>query len=127
MAFSYSSFVSGGLGKQLASSLGLPQPSRLRRHDPKKSLIPGAVLVAGHDEAPLVPQVRTWLEAARVAVATVPSTSVAGVVVDLTGIESPEDLETLRATVAPALKTLQGSGRIIVLGRPPERVLELLR
>ncbi|MCA0335853.1 MAG: 3-oxoacyl-ACP reductase [Actinobacteria bacterium] len=120
MAFSYSSFVSGGLGKQLASSLGLPQPSRLRRHDPKKSLIPGAVLVAGHDEAPLVPQVRTWLEAARVAVATVPSTSVAGVVVDLTGIESPEDLETLRATVAPALKTLQGSGRIIVLGRPPE-------
>ena len=48
MAFSYSSFVSGGLGKQLASSLGLPQPSRLRRHDPKKSLIPGAVLVAGH-------------------------------------------------------------------------------
>ena len=32
MAFSYSSFVSGGLGKQLASSLGLPQPSRLRRH-----------------------------------------------------------------------------------------------
>ena len=47
MAFDYGKFVQGGIGKQLATALGLPRPTRLRRHDPKGSLVPGAV--RGHD------------------------------------------------------------------------------
>lgn len=120
MAFDYGKFVSGGVGKQLAGALGLPQPAKLRRHDPRKALIPGAVLVAGHGAAPVAEKVRGWLQTAHVAVATIPSTSVAAVVLDLTDIDTPADLETLRATIAPALKTLQPCGRIIVVGRPPE-------
>ena len=34
MAFSYGSFVSSGLGKTLATNLGLPRPATLRRHKP---------------------------------------------------------------------------------------------
>lgn len=120
MAFDYGKFVSGGVGKQLASTLGLPRPTRLRRHDARATLIPGAVLVVGHGDALVAQKVRGWLADAHVAVASVPSTSVAGVVLDLSEVERPEDLEILRATLAPALKTLQPTGRIIVIGRVPE-------
>ncbi|HQK30544.1 MAG TPA: 3-oxoacyl-ACP reductase [Phycicoccus sp.] len=120
MAFDYGKFVSGGVGKQLATALGLPRPTRLRRYKPGASLIPGAVLVAAHGEGAVAGRVRAIVETAGVSVATMPSTSVAAVVVDLTDIEGPADLETLRATVAPALKTMQPTGRIIVIGRPPE-------
>lgn len=118
MGFQYGTFVSSGLGKQLATTFGLPRPSKLRRHEPGASLINGAVLLAGHGDAPLVAHLRTVLEEAGVQIATQPSTSVAGVVVDMTAIERPEDLESLRGIVGPALKTLAPTGRIIVLGRP---------
>ncbi|MCB1239099.1 MAG: 3-oxoacyl-ACP reductase, partial [Tetrasphaera sp.] len=48
------------------------------------------------------------------------STSVAALVLDMTEIETPADLETLRAAVAPTLKTIQPTGRVIVIGRPVE-------
>ena len=120
MAFDYGKFVSSGLGKQLATSLGLPRPTRLRRHQPGDALVPGAVLVAAHGEGPVAERVRGLLDAAGVQVATRASTSVAAVVLDLTQVETPADLETLRAVVAPALKTLMPTGRVIVVGRPPE-------
>ncbi|MFC7488618.1 3-oxoacyl-ACP reductase [Knoellia sp. CPCC 206453] len=120
MAFNYGQFVSGGVGKQLATTLGLPRPSRLRRHKVGGSLVPGAVLVAGHGDAPVAERVRHLLGEVGVLVASQPSTSVAGVVLDLTAIETPADLETLRGVVGPALKTLAPTGRIIVIGRPPE-------
>ncbi|GAA3614420.1 3-oxoacyl-ACP reductase [Marihabitans asiaticum] len=120
MAFDYGKFVSGGLGKQLATTLGLPRPTTLRRHTAGAKLINGAVLVGGHGDTPVADRVKTLLADAGVQVATQASTSVAGVVVDMTSVESPADLETLRAIVAPALKTLAPTGRIIVIGRPVE-------
>ena len=120
MAFDYGQFVSSGIGKQLATTLGLPRPSRLRRHTLGGSLVPGEVLVAGHGDAPVAERVRHLLADAGVTVASQPSTSVAGVVLDLTAIESPADLETLRGVVGPALKTLAPTGRVIVIGRPPQ-------
>jgi len=120
MAFNYGQFVSGGVGKQLATTLGLPRPSRLRRHKVGGSLIPGEVLVVGHGDAPVAERVRHLLADAGVQVASKPSTSVVGVVLDLTAIETPADLETLRGVVGPALKTLAPTGRIIVIGRPAE-------
>lgn len=118
MGFEYGKFVSSGLGKQLATTFGLPRPTTLRRHKAGGALINGAVLLAGHGDAPLVPQLTALLEGEGVQVATQPSTSVAGVVVDMTTIETPADLESLRAIVAPALKTLAPTGRVIVIGRP---------
>ena len=85
MAFDYGKFVSSGVGKQLATALGLPRPSRLRRHEPGDPLIGGAVLVAGHGDAP-VAELLTGALSADVQIATSPSTSVSGVVVDMTQI-----------------------------------------
>ena len=69
MAFDYGKFVQGGIGKQLATALGLPRPTRLRRHDPKGSLVPGAVYVTGHGDAKVAHRVSAWLEAAGVPIA----------------------------------------------------------
>jgi 3-oxoacyl-[acyl-carrier protein] reductase len=125
MAFDYGKFVQGGIGKQLATALGLPRPTRLRRHDPKGSLVPGAVYVTGHGDAKVAHRVSAWLEAAGVPIATSPSTSVAALVLDMTEIETPADLETLRAAVAPTLKTIQPTGRVIVIGRPVEEATSI--
>ena len=40
-ADAYTSFVSGGLGKKIASTLGLPQPVPLRRYEPGAPLLEG--------------------------------------------------------------------------------------
>ncbi len=118
MGFEYGKFVSSGLGKQIANTLGLPRPTTLRRHTAGGSLINGAVLLAGHGDAPVAAKLTAALEADGVQIATSPSTSVAGVVVDMTQAKTPADLETLRGILAPALKTLAPTGRVIVIGRP---------
>ncbi|GAB3116734.1 3-oxoacyl-ACP reductase [Janibacter alkaliphilus] len=125
MAFDYGKFVSSGFGKQLATSLGLPRPTKLRRQSPGDPLIGGAVLVDGHGDTPVSERVRVLLESEGVQVATSPSTSVAGVVIDMTQIETPADLETLRAIAGPALKTLAPTGRVIVVGRPVEEARDV--
>ncbi|MGO1166734.1 MAG: 3-oxoacyl-ACP reductase [Janibacter sp.] len=120
MGFEYGKFVSSGLGKQIANTLGLPRPTTLRRHTAGGSLINGAVLLDGHGDAPVAKALTSALEADGVQIATSPSTSVAGVVVDMTQATTPADLETLRGILAPALKTLAPTGRVIVIGRPVE-------
>lgn len=120
MGFEYGTFVSSGLGKQIANTLGLPRPARLRRHKAGAPLINGAVLLAGHGDAPVAALLSEALSADGVQIATSPSTSVAGVVVDMTQAKTPADLETLRGILAPALKTLAPTGRVIVIGRPVE-------
>ncbi|WP_277455640.1 3-oxoacyl-ACP reductase [Janibacter sp. DB-40] len=120
MGFEYGKFVSSGLGKQIANTLGLPRPTTLRRHTAGAPLINGAVLVDGHGDAPVAAALTEALSADGIQIASSPSTSVAGVVVDMTRAETPADLETLRGILSPALKTLAPTGRVIVIGRPVE-------
>lgn len=119
----YTSFVNSGLGKKLASSLGLPQPVPLRRYAPGRPLVDGPVLVGGHGDTPAVTALRDGLTGAGATlVAEVPEgTRLGGVVVDLTAAETPADLESLRAILAPALKRLGRCARVVVVGRDPER------
>ena len=65
MGFEYGKFVSSGLGKQIANTLGLPRPTTLRRHKAGGSLINGAVLLAGHGDAPVAALLTEALEIAR--------------------------------------------------------------
>jgi 3-oxoacyl-[acyl-carrier protein] reductase len=117
----YASFVNTAVGKKLAAQLGLPRPVRLRRYAADAPLVDAPVLVGGHGDIPFAGRVRALLETESVtAVETVtPGQRVAAVVADLTAVESPEDLESLRALVGPALRALAPSGRVVVLGRPP--------
>ncbi|SES00256.1 3-oxoacyl-[acyl-carrier protein] reductase [Pedococcus cremeus] len=117
----YASFVNTAVGKKLAAQLGLPRPVRLRRYAVDAPLVDGAVLVGGHGGTPLLDRVRAVLadEAVTAVGEVAEGQRVSAVVADLTAVESPEDLESLRALVGPALRSLAPSGRVVVLGRPP--------
>jgi 3-oxoacyl-[acyl-carrier protein] reductase len=117
----YTAFVSSGLGKKLATTLGLPQPVALRRQVPGRPLVDGPVLVGGHGDLPAVAALRDALTGAGATlVDEVPDTGrLGGVLVDLTAADGPADLESLRATLAPALKRLGRCARVVVIGRDP--------
>jgi 3-oxoacyl-[acyl-carrier protein] reductase len=117
----YTAFVSSGLGKKLATTLGLPQPVALRRQVPGRPLLDGPLLVGGHGDLPAVAALRDALTGAGATlVDEVPETGrLGGVVVDLTAADGPADLESLRATLAPALKRLGRCARVVVVGRDP--------
>jgi len=119
----YTAFVSGGMGKKLATTLGLPQPVPLRRYEPGQPLVEGPVLVGGHADTPGLTALRDGMASAGAAlVESVPEEGrLGGVVVDLTAAETPADLESLRATVAPTLRRLRRCARVVVVGRDPER------
>jgi 3-oxoacyl-[acyl-carrier protein] reductase len=117
----YTAFVSSSLGKKLATTLGLPQPVALRRQVPGRPLLDGPLLVGGHGDLPAVAALRDALTGAGATlVDEVPETGrLGGVVVDLTAADGPADLESLRATLAPALKRLGRCARVVVVGRDP--------
>lgn len=121
MAGTYAGIVNSRLGTRLAAQLGLPRPARLRRYAVGAPLIDGPVLVGGLGAAPVAARVRDLLKLEGVdAVDELPSGGrVAAVVADLTEAREPADLEVLRALVGPALKGVQPSGRVIVVGRDP--------
>ena len=129
MTDNYSALVNSPLGRRVASALGLPRPIPLRRHEIGAPLVPGAVLVGGPGAAPLADQARVLLTLAGSTVVNQPEGladlahsaggRLAAVIVDLSEIRSPEDLESGRALLAPGLRALGPSGRVIVLGRPP--------
>jgi 3-oxoacyl-[acyl-carrier protein] reductase len=121
MAAGYASFVNTAVGRKLAAQLGLPRPVRLRRYAVGQPLLDGAVLVGGHGTAPLAARAGDLLTQEGVRLVEAPSEGqrLAGIVADLSGVETPADLESLRALVGPALRSLAPSGRVVVLGRPP--------
>ena len=121
MAGVYAGFVSSPIGKKLATQLGLPRPVRLRRYAADAPLVDGPVLVAGLGSAPVAARARDLLKAQDVDVVgeVAQGTKLGAVVVDLTEAATPADLEVLRATVAPTLRSLRPSARVVVVGRDP--------
>lgn len=120
MADTYTSFVNSSIGGKLAGALGLPKPTDLRRHEPGAPLVTGPVLLGGHGAAPLAVKVGSMLAAEHVPVVSeADGHRLSAVIVDLSEVRTPEDLETARAVLAPGLKALGRHGRVIILGRPP--------
>jgi 3-oxoacyl-[acyl-carrier protein] reductase len=120
MTDTYSTFVNSTIGGRLAGALGLPQPTELRRYEPGAPIVPGPVLLGGHGAAPLAVKIGAILAAHNVQVVTEAGGHRLGaVIVDLSEVRTPEDLETARAVLAPGLKALGRHGRVILLGRPP--------
>lgn len=118
----YANLVSGGLGSTVAKRLGLPRPVPLRRYEPGQPLLAGPILVSAND-SPLA-AIASLVADAGAQVAADDDTRLAAVVFDACGATEPADLESLRAVLAPALKRLLPSARVLVLGRPPESLAE---
>ena len=120
MSDTYSSFVNSPLGARLAGALGLPKPTELRRYQPGAPIVPGPVLLGGHGATPLAVKVGAILATHNVQVVSEPGQHRLGaVIVDLSEVRTPADLESARAVLAPGLKALGKHGRVILLGRPP--------
>ena len=158
----YSDLVNSGLGKSLASVLGLPRPVTLRRYVVGVPLLVGPAIVKGVGGAPLLPEIRRILASTGVEVISgdlvAGDTPAAGggssrsdvragsgsasslasgtrsgtrydcrlgaVVVDVSAARVVDDLESLRAVLAPSLRRLDVCARIVLVGTPPESLAD---
>jgi len=97
----------------------------LRRYEPGAPLLPGPAVVGSAGEGRLRETVSAVLKDAGVAVQS-PVTAdgatdgerPAAVILDATGLTGPADLSAAHDFLAPAIKRLRGSGRVVVLGEP---------
>jgi 3-oxoacyl-[acyl-carrier protein] reductase len=122
----YREFANSGFGTTVTRQLGLPRPAVLRRYEPGEPLLPGPVVVGSAGEGRLKKELAAVLEDAGVTVQS-PVTADGGtdgeklgaVILDATGLTTPGDLASAHDFLAPAIKRLRGSGRVLILADPP--------
>ena len=109
-------------GRLLSKRLGIPSPPSLRRYEPGQPLLEAPALVGGAPGGRLHKAAADILVAAGAEVKARQSDGqrYGAVVYDASGSRKVADLARLHAFVAPAFKALGGSGRLIILGTPPE-------
>ncbi|MGZ4556213.1 MAG: 3-oxoacyl-ACP reductase [Mycobacteriaceae bacterium] len=112
----YSQLVATGPGSFLAGRLGLPRPERLRRYDPGQPALPGPVLLGGAGR--LVEPLRELL-GAEYELST-DADKYGALVFDASGITSIDELQQLHAFFHPVIRNVAPSGRVVVIGTPPE-------
>jgi 3-oxoacyl-[acyl-carrier protein] reductase len=111
-------------GRFLVGRLGLPESTPLRRYVPGQPLLDGPALVGGAPEHRLLTTAERVLKDAGAETLTSAddgaTTPVAAIIFDASGITASEDLHALRDFFSPAITRLAPSGRLLVLGTPPE-------
>jgi len=121
----YSNLVNKNpIGRSVAGQLGLPKPEVLRRYQEGQDLLVGPAAVAGIGDAPVAASATAILKASgAVVMHATPATSydarLGAIVFDATAARTLDQLDELRATVAPAIKKLGASGRLVVIGTTP--------
>ncbi|MFI5926661.1 3-oxoacyl-ACP reductase [Micromonospora sp. NPDC051543] len=130
----YASFVQSAAGRALVKRLGLPDPPRLRRHQPGDPLLPGPALLGAATGSRYAAPVAARLTAAGVELAG-PAAEWAGgaeaqarsqgdnpqrygaLLFDATGLTDSTDLRQLYDFFHPQARSVLPSGRVIVLGK----------
>ncbi|MGN9763899.1 3-oxoacyl-ACP reductase [Micromonospora sp. SD12] len=120
----YASFVRSGAGRTLVKRLGLPDPPRLRRHTPGDPIVPGPVLLGAATGGRLAEQAGKVLTTAGVELrdpgAAESTERFAALVYDATGITDSAELRQLYDFFHPRARSVLPSGRVVVLGTPPD-------
>jgi 3-oxoacyl-[acyl-carrier protein] reductase len=118
MSDKYLNLVNSPIGARVASTVGLPRPAVLRRYQPGDPIVPGPVLL-GATSGPVPPALTRIVETAGAEPVTEPGegTRWGALILDARAIAAPSDLGALRAFLAPQLRSLLASGRVLVLGR----------
>ncbi len=128
MSDRYASFAASGPGRAIVRRLGLPEPPRLHRYSPGDPVAAGPVLLggAGRFTGPvgdlldkLGVELRDPAEAAGRPGSMGPPPN-AALIFDATGILDSPGLRALYDFFHPYARTLYPSGRVIVLGTPPD-------
>ncbi|MGH3860340.1 3-oxoacyl-ACP reductase [Actinokineospora sp.] len=118
----YQQFSTSGVGRLLVKRLGLPNPEPLRRYKSGEPALTGPALVGGTGR--LVDAIGSVLKSAGIEVLTAPAggdtQKYGGLVFDATGITDPTQLRALYDFFHPVMRAIAPSGRVVVLGTPPE-------
>jgi 3-oxoacyl-[acyl-carrier protein] reductase len=138
----YSQIVNSFPGKLVAGRVGLPQPTELDRHTPGAPVVAGRVLLGAAPGGRLAPTLARVLADAGAEASTTPEKALrdaaasAGLdaalfdpenggdqrfkalVFDATGIKDSTQLVELQRFFHPAVRNVERSGRIVVLGTP---------
>jgi len=121
----YAGFAGSGLGRTLTKRLGLPQPVPLHRYRDGEPPVPGPVLVGGEGRlrgavGEVLDKLSVELRdpAAVTADGTPPAN--AALVFDATGIADSGGLRALYDFFHPRARSVYPSGRVVVLGTPPQ-------
>jgi 3-oxoacyl-[acyl-carrier protein] reductase len=120
MADRYASFAHSGPGRVLIKRLGLPDPPRLRRYHAGDPVADGPVLLGSAPGGRLAAPVRKQLKQAGVELADAAGAPYGALILDATGITGSAGLRALYDFFHPNARALHPSGRVIVLGTPPE-------
>jgi len=140
----YSKIVNSGPGGFIAGKVGLPRPVELERHTPGAPLLSGQALVGAAPGGRLAAPISELLAEAGVATATTADEALRGaaaeagldagvfdpdgggerrfkaLVFDATGIADSTELVELQRFFHPTARRIEPSGRVVVLGTPPE-------
>jgi len=122
----YRDFANSGFGTTITKQLGLPRPAVLRRYEPGQPVLPGPAVVGSAGESRLGDRLTELLRDADVTVQS-PVTAdgatdgekPAAVILDATGVRTPTDLAAVHDFLAPAVKRLRATGRVLILADPP--------
>jgi 3-oxoacyl-[acyl-carrier protein] reductase len=118
----YQQFATTGVGHLVVGRLGLPDPVPLRRYQAGQPLLTGPALVGAAPGGRLRDRVTEILTAAGAQVHTDADadTRYGALVLDATGITSPDGLTALHEFFHPVIRRVATGGRVLVLGTPPE-------
>lgn len=129
MSDRYASLVNSPVGNFIAPKVGLPQPVKLERYKPGEPVVSGKVLTGAAPGGRLSASIAEALAGAGAEVAgadpgSEPSSNGGGrykaLVFDATGIADSTQLRELWAFFHPTIRRVAKSGRVVVLGTPPE-------
>jgi 3-oxoacyl-[acyl-carrier protein] reductase len=115
----YSKVVNSPPGRLIAPRLGLPQPPKLDRHEPGTPVLAGPVLVGGAPGGRLGEQIEKLVSEIGAPTANGDGKTKA-LVFDATGIDDSALLVELQRFFHPNVKRVERSGRVVVLGTPPQ-------
>jgi 3-oxoacyl-[acyl-carrier protein] reductase len=110
-------------GRFVASRLGLPKSTPLRRYEPGQSLLPGPALIGAAPGGRLRETVSAVLRDAGAEIRPAAGDDeerFGAIVFDASGIGRSEDLHELYAFFHPLIRRVTDSGRVLVLGTAPE-------
>jgi 3-oxoacyl-[acyl-carrier protein] reductase len=116
-------------GRFLVGRLGLPESTPLRRYEAGQPLLDGVAVIGGAPEHRLLATVERVLKATNstaqgAEAGAAGSGPIAAAVFDASGITTSEDLARLREFFSPLMARIAASGRLLVLGTPPEHAAD---
>jgi 3-oxoacyl-[acyl-carrier protein] reductase len=123
MADRYQQLINTPIGKIVSKQVGLPAPVKLERYEPGQAVVSGPVLVGAAPGGRLADSIQRFLGEAGAELVSGPPASeetFKAIVFDASGVRSSEDLREVWSFFHPVIRRVRESGRVLVLGSPPE-------